>query len=263
MRRVAAAARSRSSHGAAGWSRSRPALRSLVATHAPQPRAGGRSSPALPAPRRTGAAATSSWSAIDDETFTELGAAGRSGARCTRRRSTRCARAGARGSSTTSSSPSRRNAARGPGAVRRDRPRRRRRPRHDRDRRQRRTRTSSAATRTCARSHARAAAAQPRRPTRGGVIARFPHAVGGLPTLAVAAAERAGRPGSTASAFEADGAWIDYRGGAGHDPAPLVLATCSAAASTARASCAARSSSSARRRRRCRTSTRRRRAATS
>ena len=46
---------------------------------------------------------------------------------------------------------------------------------------------------------------------------RFPHAGGGLPSLAVAAARRAGRP-LRPSDFDAGGAWIDYRGPPGTVP---------------------------------------------
>jgi CHASE2 domain-containing sensor protein len=45
-----------------------------------------------------------------------------------------------------------------------------------------------------------------------GSITRFPREVGGLETLPVVAAERAGAPRLPASAFEDGGAWIDYRG---------------------------------------------------
>ena len=45
-----------------------------------------------------------------------------------------------------------------------------------------------------------------------GSITRFPRMVGGLETLPVVAAERAGSPSLPASAFEHGGAWIDYRG---------------------------------------------------
>jgi CHASE2 domain-containing sensor protein len=45
-----------------------------------------------------------------------------------------------------------------------------------------------------------------------GAITRFPSSVGGLDTLPVAAAERAGAPALPASAFDDGGAWIDYRG---------------------------------------------------
>jgi len=46
---------------------------------------------------------------------------------------------------------------------------------------------------------------------------RFPYAAGRLPSLAVAAARRAGRP-LRPSDFEAGGAWIDYRGAPGTIP---------------------------------------------
>ena len=49
------------------------------------------------------------------------------------------------------------------------------------------------------------------------IIHRFPYASGGLDSLAVVAARRAGRP-LDRSAFEAAGAWIDYRGPAGTIP---------------------------------------------
>jgi CHASE2 domain-containing sensor protein len=45
----------------------------------------------------------------------------------------------------------------------------------------------------------------------GGVIQRFPYAVGGLRTLAVVTAEQAGAP-APPSAFPERGAWIDFRG---------------------------------------------------
>jgi HD-GYP domain-containing protein (c-di-GMP phosphodiesterase class II)/CHASE2 domain-containing sensor protein len=46
----------------------------------------------------------------------------------------------------------------------------------------------------------------------GGVIQRFGHAVGGLRSLAVVAAERAGGPELRAGSFPERGAWIDFRG---------------------------------------------------
>jgi CHASE2 domain-containing sensor protein len=49
------------------------------------------------------------------------------------------------------------------------------------------------------------------------IVHRFPYASGGLDSLAVVAARRAGRP-LDRSAFEAAGAWIDYRGPAGTIP---------------------------------------------
>jgi HD-GYP domain-containing protein (c-di-GMP phosphodiesterase class II) len=62
-----------------------------------------------------------------------------------------------------------------------------------------------------ARIDARAAAAN--LPEDGdGVIRRFQHSEGGLETLAVAVAERAGKQ-LRASDFESGGSWIDYRGG--------------------------------------------------
>jgi len=51
----------------------------------------------------------------------------------------------------------------------------------------------------------------------GGVIQRFPHTVGGLRSLAVVAAERAGAP-LPASRFGERGAWIDFRGPPGTVP---------------------------------------------
>jgi CHASE2 domain-containing sensor protein len=45
-----------------------------------------------------------------------------------------------------------------------------------------------------------------------GAIVRFPRAVEGLDTIAVAAARRAGRAPLPARAFDGDGAWIDWRG---------------------------------------------------
>ena len=45
-----------------------------------------------------------------------------------------------------------------------------------------------------------------------GAITRFPRSVGGLETLPVVAAERAGAERLPESAFGHDGAWIDYRG---------------------------------------------------
>jgi hypothetical protein len=49
----------------------------------------------------------------------------------------------------------------------------------------------------------------------GGVFERFEHTAVGIDTIAVAAARRAGGPRLPRSAFERDGAWIDYRGGPG------------------------------------------------
>jgi HD-GYP domain-containing protein (c-di-GMP phosphodiesterase class II) len=67
-----------------------------------------------------------------------------------------------------------------------------------------------------ARVHARAAAAELR--TEGGRFARFRHDVRGLPTVAVATAERVtGRPVPLAP-FDGGGAWIDFRGPAGTVP---------------------------------------------
>ena len=64
-----------------------------------------------------------------------------------------------------------------------------------------------------ARIGARAAAANlPEDPD--GVIRRFRHSEGGLETIAVAVAERAGRS-TSADDFESGGSWIDYRGGRG------------------------------------------------
>ncbi|MGI8781159.1 MAG: HD domain-containing phosphohydrolase, partial [Solirubrobacteraceae bacterium] len=52
----------------------------------------------------------------------------------------------------------------------------------------------------------------------GGVIQRFPHSVGGLPTLGVVAGRRAGGPALTPAAFPPSGAWIDFRGPPGTIP---------------------------------------------
>jgi response regulator RpfG family c-di-GMP phosphodiesterase len=52
----------------------------------------------------------------------------------------------------------------------------------------------------------------------GGVVTRVPYEVGGLKSLAVAAAERATRHPASSAAFGGDGAWIDYRGGPGTIP---------------------------------------------
>jgi response regulator RpfG family c-di-GMP phosphodiesterase len=52
----------------------------------------------------------------------------------------------------------------------------------------------------------------------GGVIQRFPHTVGGLPTLAVVAAQSAGGRTLSASNFPERGAWIDFRGPPGTVP---------------------------------------------
>ena len=68
-----------------------------------------------------------------------------------------------------------------------------------------------------ARAHAHAAAAN-LETDRGGVIHRFPHASGRLPSVAVATAGLVtGRPLAAAS-FEGDGAWIDYAGPPGTVP---------------------------------------------
>ena len=45
-----------------------------------------------------------------------------------------------------------------------------------------------------------------------GAIVRFPRAVEGLDTIAVAAARRTGHAPLSAKAFDGDGAWIDWRG---------------------------------------------------
>ena len=46
-----------------------------------------------------------------------------------------------------------------------------------------------------------------------GAITRFPHSVGGLPSIGLAGAERVAGPARPAAAFNDDGlAWIDYRG---------------------------------------------------
>ena len=52
----------------------------------------------------------------------------------------------------------------------------------------------------------------------GGAVTRFPRAVNGLETLAVAAAKRAGAPSLHADRFADGGALIDYRGPAGTIP---------------------------------------------
>ncbi|MFN8124181.1 MAG: CHASE2 domain-containing protein [Thermoleophilia bacterium] len=52
----------------------------------------------------------------------------------------------------------------------------------------------------------------------GGVIRRFPHAVSGLESLAVAAAERASGREIPTSPFPPEGAWIDYAGPPGTVP---------------------------------------------
>jgi CHASE2 domain-containing sensor protein len=68
-----------------------------------------------------------------------------------------------------------------------------------------------------ARVHSRAAAAD-FTTARGGVIRRYPHRIGRLPSIAVVAAARvSGRP-LPASAFEDGSAWIDFRGGPGAVP---------------------------------------------
>ncbi len=53
---------------------------------------------------------------------------------------------------------------------------------------------------------------------RGGVIHRFPYASGGLPSVAVVAAGLAGGRRLSPSAFDRDGAWIDYAGPRGTVP---------------------------------------------
>ena len=53
---------------------------------------------------------------------------------------------------------------------------------------------------------------------RGGAVRRVPSAVDGLPTLAVRAVQRLGRP-ARPEAFEEDGAWIDFHGEPGRVPA--------------------------------------------
>ena len=53
--------------------------------------------------------------------------------------------------------------------------------------------------------------------TRDGVVRRMVHSIGRLETLAVATADRAGRPLEPA-AFESEGAWIDFRGPPGTVP---------------------------------------------
>ena len=52
----------------------------------------------------------------------------------------------------------------------------------------------------------------------GGVIQRFPHSVGGLPTLGVTAARADGGRALAPAAFPAGGAWIDFRGPPGTIP---------------------------------------------
>jgi CHASE2 domain-containing sensor protein len=61
------------------------------------------------------------------------------------------------------------------------------------------------------RVHARAAASDLSNDD-AGAVTRFERSVGGLETLPVVAAKRAGAPELPASAFGDDGAWIDYRG---------------------------------------------------
>jgi CHASE2 domain-containing sensor protein len=61
------------------------------------------------------------------------------------------------------------------------------------------------------RAHARAAAGDLTNDA-GGTITRFPRQVGGLDSVAVAVAERVGRP-LPPDAFSAGNQWIDYRGG--------------------------------------------------
>jgi CHASE2 domain-containing sensor protein len=61
------------------------------------------------------------------------------------------------------------------------------------------------------RVHARAAASDLHN-AEGGAVIRFPRTVEHLPTIAVAAARRAGKPPLPLSAFDGGGAWIDYRG---------------------------------------------------
>jgi CHASE2 domain-containing sensor protein len=65
--------------------------------------------------------------------------------------------------------------------------------------------------------HARAGAANLTTES-GGVIRRFPYSVGGLPTLAVAAAEQVSGRAVSPAAFEAGDAWIDYAGPPGAIP---------------------------------------------
>ena len=101
------------------------------------------------------------------------------------------------------------------------------------------------------RRRARAAANLPT--DRGGVIRRFPCAVGGLPTLAVVAAERR-RRSRRADAFDGGGAWIDYRGGPAARSRPYSFSDLFAGRVDPRSSAGA-SWWSARRRRRCRTCT--------
>ena len=139
---------------------------------------------------------------------------GRSSARCTRARWTRCAGRAPERSSTTSSSPSRRPT-RGPRAVPRGPPRRRRRARHDRDRRPRRHERARR-RREPRRAGAHAASAN-LETDRGGVIRRLPLRASAASHVAVVtrglvAAEPA-RGG-----FDRAGAWIDYAGPRGTVP---------------------------------------------
>jgi CHASE2 domain-containing sensor protein len=67
------------------------------------------------------------------------------------------------------------------------------------------------------RAHARAGASDLHNDD-AGTVTQFAHDVGGLDTLAVATAERAGAPALRPAAFGSDGAWIDYRGPPGTIP---------------------------------------------
>jgi response regulator RpfG family c-di-GMP phosphodiesterase len=51
-----------------------------------------------------------------------------------------------------------------------------------------------------------------------GVLQRFPHSVGGLPSVGVVGARRAGAPSLPAASFPESGAWIDFRGPPGTIP---------------------------------------------
>ena len=166
--------------------------------------------------------ATWRWSAIDDVSFHELASSGRSRARSTPRRSTRCARAGARviaydvQFTEPTDADGRRRADRGRraragnvvlattevnegGETQHLRRRRRAAP---------------------ARRAAPGDAAVPDRPRRR--LRRFAYDVDGLEGFSRGgrrAGQRASR--STADDFAADGtAWIDYHGPPGHDPRP-------------------------------------------
>ena len=93
--------------------------------------------------------------------------------------------------------------------------------------------TCSAATRTSRAAHAARRRQQPARPTPGGVDPPLHRATrAGCDTVAVAVVRARGRPRAAPGAFDADGAWIDYRGPPGHDPDRTRSPTSSAARST-------------------------------